>query len=111
MLRIEALRDPRRRPLLVVVTDGRATSGPDAVARSHQAAGLLAGSGVTSVVVDCESGRMRLGLAARLAEHLGAEHVPLGQVRADSLVGEVRQRTGGAAEPGAPEDTDDRRIA
>ena len=25
-----ALRDPRRRPLLVVVTDGRATSGPDA---------------------------------------------------------------------------------
>ncbi|TLW90686.1 VWA domain-containing protein [Saccharomonospora piscinae] len=93
VLRVEALRDPRRRPLLVVVTDGRATSGPDAVARSQQAAALLAESGVASVVVDCESGRMRLGLAARLADHLGAEHVPLGDVRADALAGEVRQRT------------------
>ena len=41
-LRREAIRDPRRRPLLVLVTDGRATSGPDAVARSRQAAERLA---------------------------------------------------------------------
>src|SRR5699024_7845503 len=31
VLRSESFRDPRRRPLLVVVTDGRATSGPDPV--------------------------------------------------------------------------------
>ncbi|NIJ13714.1 magnesium chelatase subunit D [Saccharomonospora amisosensis] len=93
-LRVEALRDPRRRPLLVVVTDGRATGGADAVSRSHAAADLLARTGVASVVMDCESGRMRLGLAAELANRLGAEHVPLGEVAADSLVREVSSRAG-----------------
>jgi magnesium chelatase subunit D len=95
VLRVEEIRDPRRRPLLVVVTDGRATSGPDAVARAQAAAGLLAG--VTAVVMDCESGKMRLGLAADLAAHLGAEHVPLGEVAAESLTSAVRTRTGRAA--------------
>ncbi|HKS43582.1 MAG TPA: putative cobaltochelatase [Amycolatopsis sp.] len=94
VLRVEAIRDPRRRPLLVVVTDGRATSGADAVGRSHAAAELLAGASVSSVVMDCESGRMRLGLAAELAAHLGAEHVPLDEV---SLVDEVRTRIRRAA--------------
>ncbi|MBK1786927.1 putative cobaltochelatase [Prauserella cavernicola] len=92
VLRVEALRDPRRRPLLVVVTDGRATSGSDAVARARTAAGLLAGSGVTSVVLDCESGRMRLGLGVELAAHLGAEHVALGDVAAEALTREVKRR-------------------
>ncbi|WP_328603221.1 putative cobaltochelatase [Amycolatopsis sp. NBC_00345] len=95
VLRVEAIRDPRRRPLLVVVTDGRATSGADAVVRSQAAAGLLAG--VTTIVMDCESGRMRLGLAAELAGHLGAEHVPLADVAAESLASAVRERTGRAA--------------
>ncbi|MFI5563074.1 putative cobaltochelatase [Amycolatopsis japonica] len=96
VLRIEAVRDPVRRPLLVVVTDGRATSGADAVQRARQAAGLLAGN-VTSVVMDCESGKMRLGLAAELAEHLGAEHVPIAEVAADTLAGAVRTRISGKA--------------
>lgn len=96
VLRIEAVRDPVRRPLLVVVTDGRATSGADAVQRARQAAGLLAGN-VTSVVMDCESGKMRLGLAAELAEHLGAEHVPVAEVAADTLAGAVRTRISGRA--------------
>ncbi|NKQ54084.1 putative cobaltochelatase [Amycolatopsis sp. K13G38] len=95
VLRVESVRDPRRRPLLVVVTDGRATSGADAVRRAQAAAGLLAG--VTAVVMDCETGRMRLGLAAELAEHLGAEHVPLGEVAADSLTSAVKSRLGRAA--------------
>ncbi|GAB1641205.1 VWA domain-containing protein [Krasilnikovia sp. MM14-A1259] len=67
----ERRRDPRRRPLLVVVTDGRATSGPDPVT----AAAALAG--VATVVVDCESGPVRLGLARRLAASLAADLVPL----------------------------------
>jgi magnesium chelatase subunit D len=97
VLRVEAIRDPRRRPLLVVLTDGRATSGADAVARSHAAAEILAGTGVAAVVMDCESGKMRLGLAAELAARLGAEHVPLGEVAAESLAGAVRARTSGRA--------------
>ncbi|MGC7102254.1 putative cobaltochelatase [Amycolatopsis lurida] len=96
-LRVESIRDPRRRPLLVVVTDGRATSGSNAVARAHAAADLIARQGIASVVMDCESGRMRLGLAGELATRMGAEHVPLGEVAADSLAGAVRARTGRAA--------------
>ncbi|WP_106400235.1 VWA domain-containing protein [Actinocorallia populi] len=92
VLRVERLRDPRRRPLLVVVTDGRATHGPDAVARSRRAAALLAGADVTTLVVDCETGRFRLGLARELSAALRAEHLPLGEVAADALTATVRQR-------------------
>jgi magnesium chelatase subunit D len=89
-LRRERLRDPRRRPLLVLVTDGRATAGPDAVARSHQAADLVRETGVSSLVVDCETGRMSLGLAAALGVRLGARYVKLGEVAADGLVDVVQ---------------------
>jgi len=97
VVRRERLRDPSRRPLLVVVTDGRATAGPDPVGRAQQAAALLVNDGVCSIVVDCESGPMRMGLAATLARHLGAEHVPLAQVNAQALADIVR----GATTPGA----------
>ncbi|MEE2035343.1 vWA domain-containing protein, partial [Rhodococcus chondri] len=89
-IRRHRLRDPDRRALLVVVTDGRATAGADAVNRSLEAADLLAAQGVSAVVVDSETGRFRMGLAARLAERLGADHVPVGEVHADALTGIVR---------------------
>lgn len=91
-LRIERLRDARRRPLLVVVTDGRATYGTDPVARSQQAAQYLTQSGIASIVVDCETGRFRLGLASTLAHHLAAEYISLGEVNADDLTSITRQR-------------------
>ena len=92
VLELERVRDPRRRPLLVVVTDGRATAGVDPVGRSHAAAGMLARSGIEAVVVDCESGPMRLGLGAILAEHLTAEHHPVDQVSATDLTGVAGRR-------------------
>jgi magnesium chelatase subunit D len=92
VVELERVRDPRRRPLLVVVTDGRATSGADAVARSRAAAERLARSGIHAVVVDCESGPMRLGLGAALADHLAAEHHPVGQVSAADLAGVASHR-------------------
>jgi magnesium chelatase subunit D len=82
-------RDPRLRPLLVVVTDGRATGGDDAVARSQRAAAYVAGLGVTTIVVDGESGPLRLGLARTLAELLRAEHLPVAEVSAETLTGTV----------------------
>jgi magnesium chelatase subunit D len=91
VLRLERVRDPRRRPLLVVVTDGRATAGPDAVQRSRRAAEIIAGDGVQSLVVDCEDGALRMGLAEQLAEVLGAEHVTVGQVDATALTSVVRR--------------------
>jgi magnesium chelatase subunit D len=70
-LRREKLRDPLRRPLLVVVTDGRHNAGGE----PGPAAGLLRRDGVAAVVVDCETGPVRLGLAAVLAHALGADCV------------------------------------
>jgi magnesium chelatase subunit D len=90
-LRLERIRDPRRRPLLVLVTDGRATYGPDAVGRSRLAADQLRRAGLASLVVDCESGQMALGLAQRLSVHLGAQYVTVGEVGADQLIHAVRQ--------------------
>jgi magnesium chelatase subunit D len=89
-LRLERIRDPRRRPLLVLVTDGRATSGPDAVRRSRLAADRLRAAGVASVVIDCETG-FGLGLARVLSRHLGAEHVPVGEVAADQVLSVVQR--------------------
>ncbi|MFE3630021.1 putative cobaltochelatase [Streptomyces goshikiensis] len=93
-LRIERLRDPSRRPLLVVVTDGRATSagalGGDPRELSRRSARMLAAEGVASVVVDCESGPVRLGLAGVLAADLGGPAVSLDGLRADSLAGLVK---------------------
>ncbi|MEU4569827.1 putative cobaltochelatase [Micromonospora sp. NPDC023956] len=93
VLRVEAIRDPRRRPLLVVVTDGRATAGPEALSRAMRSARLLAADGVPAVVVDCEQGRIRMHLAAELAATLAAEHLPLEDVAAPTLTQAVRSRT------------------
>ncbi|GAA2319922.1 putative cobaltochelatase [Streptomyces violaceusniger] len=95
VLRVERLRDPARRPLLVVVTDGRATEarrsgGPTPVERAGRAARMLAGDGVASVVVDCESGPVRLGLAGALARELRGTPVTLDELRADSVTALVR---------------------
>ncbi|MFF8847438.1 putative cobaltochelatase [Streptomyces sp. NPDC015127] len=92
VLRVERLRDPSRRPLLVVVTDGRATArgAGDAFALALRAARLHAAEGTASVVVDCESGYVRLGLAGTLAGELGGTAVTLDELRADSIAGLVK---------------------
>ncbi|WP_155054900.1 putative cobaltochelatase [Streptomyces blattellae] len=90
VLRIERLRDPARRALVVLVTDGRATGGPEPVALAGRAARLFASDGIASVVVDCESGPVRLGLAGQIAGELGGTAVTLDELRADSIAGLVK---------------------
>jgi magnesium chelatase subunit D len=92
VLRVERVRDPRRRPLLVVVTDGRATGarGGDHLGDARRAAGLLAGAGIASVVVDCETGPVRLGLAGSVGATLGAQTLRLAELGAEQLAGTVR---------------------
>jgi magnesium chelatase subunit D len=86
----EKARDRARRSLVVVLTDGRATGGPDPLGRTRTAAGLLVAEGAAAVVVDCETSYVRLGLAEQLADYLGAPAVRLAQLRADSLTDVVR---------------------
>ena len=70
-------------PLLVVITDGRAThGGADPLGESQAAAEAIRRAGVTCVVVDAEQGTPRLGLAAELAGHLGGECLALDSLRA-----------------------------
>ncbi|GGV51720.1 magnesium chelatase [Streptomyces longisporoflavus] len=94
VLRVERLRDPARRPLVVVVTDGRATGGVDPVARAGRAARLFGAAGIASVVVDCEAGPIRLGLAGQLAGELGGTAVTLDELRAESIAGLVKDVQG-----------------
>ena len=92
-----ARRDPDRQPLLVVVTDGRATGGPGAVADAHRTAAQLAARRVPAVVIDTEQGFVRLGLAAELARCLGAPHVEVDELAAGELTTTIRAATGRAA--------------
>jgi len=78
VLRAERLRDPLRRPLVVLVTDGRAPG-----TNTARAAAGLAGTDV--VVVDCERGHLRLRLAERLAVELSAQYLRLDEVSSDPL--------------------------
>lgn len=82
--------DPTRRPLLVLLTDGRATAGEHARRRADVAADEVARRGVSSVVVDCEQGLVRLGLATELAHRLGAEYATMESLTATGLAEHVR---------------------
>ncbi len=86
----EKARDRARRPLVVVLTDGRATAGPDPLGRTRTAAARLVAEGAAAVVVDCETSFVRLGLAEQLARQLGAPAIRLEQLHADSLTRAVR---------------------
>ena len=73
------------------MTDGRATAGPpgvDPVEAALAAAERVRRRGIAAVVVDAEAGgpaAARLGLAATLATALGARHLPLAALTADTL--------------------------
>ncbi|MGI9022241.1 MAG: ATP-binding protein [Acidimicrobiales bacterium] len=86
-------RHDAHRPLLVLVSDGRATAGPPSVDPLHaarRAAASVRRQGVAAVVVDVEAGAARLGLAAELADAMGARCVTLGELSGGALCGAVR---------------------
>jgi magnesium chelatase subunit D len=88
VLKREELRDRERRPLLVLLTDGRTTAGPD----PQVAAARLRSLGANSFVVDTEEGYVRLGMASELAGTMGARCLRLEELRADSLVELIERR-------------------
>jgi magnesium chelatase subunit D len=68
VIRREAIRDPRRRAIAVVLTDGRVADSEGAVRRSATALGRAAAS---VHVVDTEEGPVRVGLSGALAAAAG----------------------------------------
>ncbi|MDQ1536807.1 MAG: magnesium chelatase subunit [Actinomycetota bacterium] len=85
VINTEKLRDPLRRPLVLLITDGRA----DNASASRAGAGLF---GHDVVVVDCERGPVKLRLAQKLALNLGAEYLSLDDVTTEPLAGLVTDR-------------------
>lgn len=82
-----------RVPLVIVITDGRATfaaNEQDPVVAAHVVAAQIAKLGVESVVLDAETGTPRLGLAAELAQVLGATHLRLDNLGAHRIEDVVR---------------------
>jgi magnesium chelatase subunit D len=83
----------QRTPVVVLVSDGRATAaegGQDPVAAALAAATLLRAKRVPAVVIDVEDGPIRLGLAAGLAEEMGARYIPVEELTGDRLAHVVR---------------------
>lgn len=80
-------------PLVILVTDGRATSGPpgtEPLAAAREAAASVRRRGVPAVVIDVEDGPSRLGLVAELADVMGARTLTLGELTGSALVDAVR---------------------
>jgi magnesium chelatase subunit D len=80
-------------PVLVVVSDGRATAAPDGldpVAAALAAADRVTRAGIPALVVDVESGATPLRLGEALAERMGARYLRLGTVTAEGIDQAVR---------------------
>jgi magnesium chelatase subunit D len=80
-------------PILVVVSDGRATAAPnglDPVTAALSAADRVARAGVPALVVDVESGATPLRLAEALAERMGARYLRLATVTGEGIDRAVR---------------------
>jgi magnesium chelatase subunit D len=99
LARLATRTDPGRRPMLVVVTDGRATApAPDPAAAALAAAADVARAGLDALVVDAEDGNVRLGLAASLAEAMGARYLALPQLAPEPLARAVTMVAAGLSD-------------
>jgi magnesium chelatase subunit D len=92
--------DPSRAPVLVLVTDGRATAPlPDPAGAALAAAAQVARAGIEALVVDAEDGDIRLGLARSLADAMGASYVALPELSAEPLARIVTDLVANADSP------------
>jgi magnesium chelatase subunit D len=88
-----ANRGSGQRPLLVLVSDGRATAAHDGdpVAAARRAAAMVRTRRVDAVVVDAEDRAGRLGLAEEIADEMGARYLPLAELSAGALEHALRE--------------------
>jgi len=80
-------------PLLVLVSDGRANVAPAGglpLEEAFAAASQIREDGVPSIILDTDSGLIRIGHGQALADALGARHLLLEELRPDSLLSVIR---------------------
>ncbi|MCK9202418.1 MAG: putative cobaltochelatase [Gallionella sp.] len=93
-LTLETLEKTAMPPLLVLLSDGKANvalnDGNDPWQESLRFAELLAERGIPALVLDTETGYLRLGRARQLAQALGAEYLTLEELSAENLALTIR---------------------
>ena len=91
---LETLEKTQMPPLLVLLSDGKANvalgDGGDPWQETLTLARLLATHGVPALVLDTESGYLRLGRARQLAQALGGECLSLEELSAENLALTIR---------------------
>lgn len=87
-------RDSELEPILIVVTDGRANAvhegEKDPVAAAISIAEKIAKAKITSVVIDTESGFIKLGLAKKVAAAMQANYYTLQKLSKENIIHIVR---------------------
>ena len=95
VIETERVKDRNVLPLLVLLSDGRGNValGLDSpLNEAYAAAGIIGDDKIPSVVVDTESGYIRLGMVQSVAEAMDAQYLKLEDLRAESLADAVRQK-------------------
>ncbi|MCH8799748.1 MAG: putative cobaltochelatase [Chloroflexi bacterium] len=93
VIETERIKDRDVLPLVVLLSDGRGnvSQGQDSpLDEASVAAGIIGADKIPSVVVDTESGFIRLGMIQPIATAMGAQYLKLEDLRADSLADAVR---------------------
>lgn len=87
-------RDSELEPILILVTDGRANSicegEKDPVAAAVKMAEKIAKAKITSVVIDTESDFIKLGIAKKVAQAMGASYYTLQKLTKENVIHIVR---------------------
>jgi len=81
-------------PFLILISDGRATWAPgghDPFEAAMRAAAGVRHRALPALVLDVEDGHARLGLAAQLAEAMGARYLPLSELSAGAMTAAIRE--------------------
>lgn len=83
-------KDKELEPVLVVVTDGRANAvmegETDPVGNALKIAEKIRKTRIASVVIDTENDFIKLGIAKKLAQHMGANYYSLNQLSKEQIL-------------------------
>ncbi len=93
VIETERIKDRDVLPLVVLLSDGRGnvSQGPDSpLDEAFVAAGIIGDDKIPSVVVDTESGFIKLGMIQPIATAMGAQYLKLEDLRADNLADAIR---------------------
>jgi Mg-chelatase subunit ChlI len=87
-VRTALLKDKEILPVIVLISDGRATygRGKTPITDALDSAKLIANDKIKSIVIDAEQDFIKLNLAMKISEAMDADYYKLEELRADTLI-------------------------